>query len=192
MQSWNLSPHPFAALQFCPTAIRLTQTTEDGPTTISGEIRGLGPGKHGIAICTYGDITPGGADLGAMFNPFGMLWSEHFWWLMNFLAVFSSVNCYLRIFLHIRMLRLKWNMQSYLISMHIWTCAHVNSFHIRLAYNLCDNIICTNREIPWSTWRWRTNRRLSRKCGCWWKWRRNFTIYWQAGQIVGTTQCNWS
>jgi len=49
----------------------LTQTTEDGPTTISGEIRGLGPGKHGIAICTYGDITPGGADLGAMFNPFG-------------------------------------------------------------------------------------------------------------------------
>jgi len=59
--------------------IRLTQTTEDGPTTISGEIRGLGPGKHGIAICTYGDITPGGADLGAMFNPFGMLWSEHFW-----------------------------------------------------------------------------------------------------------------
>mmetsp|Transcript_61042 Transcript_61042/g.149451 ORF Transcript_61042/g.149451 Transcript_61042/m.149451 type:complete len:163 (-) Transcript_61042:139-627(-) len=53
-------------------ALKLTQTTEDGPTTIEGTIRGLTPGqKHGISIITYGDVRDGSTSCGSIFNPFG-------------------------------------------------------------------------------------------------------------------------
>mmetsp|Transcript_15089 Transcript_15089/g.21364 ORF Transcript_15089/g.21364 Transcript_15089/m.21364 type:complete len:157 (+) Transcript_15089:54-524(+) len=51
--------------------LRLSQSTEDSPTTIEGEIRGLTPGKHGITVNVYGDLSEGAASCGAIFNPFG-------------------------------------------------------------------------------------------------------------------------
>ena len=51
--------------------LRLSQTSEDGPTTIEGEIRGLSPGKHGITINVFGDLSEGAASCGEIFNPFG-------------------------------------------------------------------------------------------------------------------------
>ena len=52
--------------------LKLTQSSEDGPTTIEGQLRGLTPGqKHGIAVCIYGDLTDGGTSCGETFNPFG-------------------------------------------------------------------------------------------------------------------------
>lgn len=53
-------------------ALKLSQSTEAGPTTLEGVIRGLTPGqKHGIAVCVYGDLAGGGASCGPIFNPFG-------------------------------------------------------------------------------------------------------------------------
>lgn len=51
--------------------LRLAQASEDGPTTINGELKGLSPGKHGITINVYGDLSDGAASCGAIFNPFG-------------------------------------------------------------------------------------------------------------------------
>ena len=53
----------------------LSQLTEDTATTISGEIRGLTPGKHGMSIHVYGDLSRGAASCGPIFNPFGA--SQH-------------------------------------------------------------------------------------------------------------------
>jgi Cu-Zn family superoxide dismutase len=53
-------------------ALKLTQNQENGPTTIEGQIRGLTPGqRHGISICTYGDVRDGATACGGIFNPFG-------------------------------------------------------------------------------------------------------------------------
>eukprot|EP00531_Pseudo-nitzschia_arenysensis_P019630 CAMPEP_0116123316 /NCGR_PEP_ID=MMETSP0329-20121206/4682_1 /TAXON_ID=697910 /ORGANISM="Pseudo-nitzschia arenysensis, Strain B593" /LENGTH=141 /DNA_ID=CAMNT_0003617221 /DNA_START=155 /DNA_END=580 /DNA_ORIENTATION=- len=50
----------------------MSQTQEDGPTVIEGTIRGLTPGqKHGMSICTYGDVRDSSTSCGAIFNPFG-------------------------------------------------------------------------------------------------------------------------
>ena len=51
--------------------VHLSQTTEDGPTTITGKLKGLSPGKHGIHVCTYGDLSNGATSCGPIFNPFG-------------------------------------------------------------------------------------------------------------------------
>jgi hypothetical protein len=54
-------------------SLKLSQNTEDGPTTIEGQIRGLTPGqKHGISVCVFGDLSNGGTSCGPSFNPFGM------------------------------------------------------------------------------------------------------------------------
>lgn len=55
-------------------SITMTQTQEDGPTVVEGTVRGLTPGqKHGISICTYGDLRDTSTSCGAIFNPFGTL-----------------------------------------------------------------------------------------------------------------------
>ena len=53
-------------------SITMSQTQEDGPTVVEGTIRGLTPGqKHGISICTYGDLRDTSTSCGDIFNPFG-------------------------------------------------------------------------------------------------------------------------
>ena len=51
--------------------LTLTQLTEDTPTAIVGTIKGLTPGKHGLSIHTYGDLSEGNDSCGPIFNPFG-------------------------------------------------------------------------------------------------------------------------
>lgn len=53
-------------------SLTLSQSSEDGPTAIEGQLRGLTPGqRHGVSICTYGDVRDGATSCGAIFNPFG-------------------------------------------------------------------------------------------------------------------------
>ena len=51
------------------------QENFDAPTTIRGEILGLTPGKHGIAIHAFGDVSlaNGVPKVGPHFNPFGKM-----------------------------------------------------------------------------------------------------------------------
>jgi superoxide dismutase, Cu-Zn family len=51
--------------------LSLSQASEDAPTVISGELKGLAPGKHGISINVYGDLSDGATSCGEIFNPFG-------------------------------------------------------------------------------------------------------------------------
>lgn len=51
--------------------LRLHQQSEDAPTIIEGEIRGLSPGKHGISVNVFGDLSNSSASCGVIFNPFG-------------------------------------------------------------------------------------------------------------------------
>ena len=51
--------------------LTLSQASEDAPTVISGELKGLAPGKHGISINVYGDLSDGATSCGEIFNPFG-------------------------------------------------------------------------------------------------------------------------
>jgi Cu-Zn family superoxide dismutase len=51
--------------------LRLSQSNEDAPTLIEGELRGLSSGKHGISICQAGDLSEGASSCGPIFNPFG-------------------------------------------------------------------------------------------------------------------------
>jgi Cu-Zn family superoxide dismutase len=53
--------------------LTLTQQGVDGPVTIKGSLSGLTPGKHGISICTFGDLTDGATSCGTVFNPFGKM-----------------------------------------------------------------------------------------------------------------------
>uniref|UniRef100_A0A915AL25 Superoxide dismutase [Cu-Zn] n=1 Tax=Parascaris univalens TaxID=6257 RepID=A0A915AL25_PARUN len=50
--------------------VYLTQSREDEPTMLKGEISGLTPGLHGFHIHEYGDTTNGCISAGAHFNPF--------------------------------------------------------------------------------------------------------------------------
>lgn len=50
--------------------LTLVQASEDSPVVITGEIKGLSVGKHGISINTYGDLSDGAQSCGPMFNPF--------------------------------------------------------------------------------------------------------------------------
>ena len=51
--------------------LTLSQASEDAPTVISGELKGLASGKHGISINVYGDLSDGATSCGEIFNPFG-------------------------------------------------------------------------------------------------------------------------
>lgn len=48
----------------------LEQETYDAPTKIHGEIVGLTPGKHGISIHVFGDVSQEGQRVGPNFNPY--------------------------------------------------------------------------------------------------------------------------
>ena len=52
--------------------LTLTQTQEDAPTIIDGQIRGLAPGLHGFHVHCFGDFLQDadGAGCGPIFNPF--------------------------------------------------------------------------------------------------------------------------
>ncbi|KRX91501.1 Superoxide dismutase [Cu-Zn] [Trichinella pseudospiralis] len=47
------------------------QNTENDKTTITGEIKGLTPGKHGFHVHEWGDNSMGCISAGAHYNPFG-------------------------------------------------------------------------------------------------------------------------
>jgi len=52
--------------------ISFTQKTEDTPTAIVGEVRGLKPKEtFGISIQIFGDLSEGFGSMGGHFNPFG-------------------------------------------------------------------------------------------------------------------------
>ena len=54
-------------------SLKITQASDSSSTVIEGQISGLTPGqKHGISVCTYGDLSQGSASCGTSFNPFGM------------------------------------------------------------------------------------------------------------------------
>lgn len=51
--------------------LTLDQASESTRTTFTGQIQGLKPGKHAIAIHVLGDLSKPPESLGAHFNPFG-------------------------------------------------------------------------------------------------------------------------
>ena len=51
--------------------ISLSQSSPSSPTVIDGIVNGLTPGKHGISINVFGDLTDGFRRCGPHFNPFG-------------------------------------------------------------------------------------------------------------------------
>mmetsp|Transcript_10565 Transcript_10565/g.20794 ORF Transcript_10565/g.20794 Transcript_10565/m.20794 type:complete len:155 (+) Transcript_10565:82-546(+) len=51
--------------------LKLEQSSEAAPTTIQGEVTGLAPGKHGLAILVAGDLSNPPTSLGEHFNPHG-------------------------------------------------------------------------------------------------------------------------
>ena len=50
--------------------LKFEQASESQATVIQGEVDGLKPGKHGLALCVFGDISKPPASLGGHFNPF--------------------------------------------------------------------------------------------------------------------------
>ncbi|CAM9313121.1 unnamed protein product [Choristocarpus tenellus] len=50
--------------------LTLTQSQEEAPTIMEGEITGLRPGRHGIHIHVFGDFSEGLVSAGGIFNPF--------------------------------------------------------------------------------------------------------------------------
>lgn len=50
--------------------VRLTQRSDEAASTrITGRIRGLKPGPHGLRVCVFGDETGGAVTLGPIYNP---------------------------------------------------------------------------------------------------------------------------
>ncbi|GMF65210.1 unnamed protein product [Phytophthora lilii] len=50
----------------------ITQAHEDAKSVLSGELKGLAPGKHALHVNVFGDVSqPAGGALGGVFNPFG-------------------------------------------------------------------------------------------------------------------------
>jgi superoxide dismutase, Cu-Zn family len=56
---------------FVSGVVHFSQETEDGPTLIEAEVKGLTPGLHGFHIHEYGDTTNGCVSAGAHYNPHG-------------------------------------------------------------------------------------------------------------------------
>mmetsp|Transcript_26155 Transcript_26155/g.57607 ORF Transcript_26155/g.57607 Transcript_26155/m.57607 type:complete len:154 (-) Transcript_26155:65-526(-) len=50
--------------------VTFEQKTEDSPTKITGEVRGLTAGLHGFHIHVFGDLSAGCTSTGGHFNPF--------------------------------------------------------------------------------------------------------------------------
>mmetsp|Transcript_10920 Transcript_10920/g.12604 ORF Transcript_10920/g.12604 Transcript_10920/m.12604 type:complete len:155 (-) Transcript_10920:144-608(-) len=51
--------------------LQIEQENETSPTIITGEVTGLTPGKHAIAVLVFGDLSNPPASLGPHFNPHG-------------------------------------------------------------------------------------------------------------------------
>lgn len=49
----------------------LEQSSETAPTVITGEIKGLSPGKHAFSVLVAGDLSNPPESMGAHFNPHG-------------------------------------------------------------------------------------------------------------------------
>ena len=54
--------------------LHLSQASEEAPTIIKGEIKGLtSNSKHAITVNVFGDLSDGCISCGGIFNPFGTL-----------------------------------------------------------------------------------------------------------------------
>lgn len=53
--------------------LTMSQSDLTAPVKITGTLTGLTPGKHGLSICSSGDLSKGAASCGPIFNPFGTL-----------------------------------------------------------------------------------------------------------------------
>ncbi|CAA9995193.1 unnamed protein product [Nesidiocoris tenuis] len=53
-----------------PGIINFEQRTPKSPMRISGEISGLPPGKHGLAVHEFGDLSSNWRSAGNHFNPY--------------------------------------------------------------------------------------------------------------------------
>mmetsp|Transcript_15124 Transcript_15124/g.22490 ORF Transcript_15124/g.22490 Transcript_15124/m.22490 type:complete len:155 (+) Transcript_15124:159-623(+) len=51
--------------------LTLEQNSETSVTVLDGEVTGLAPGKHGLAVLVFGDLSNPPASLGEHFNPHG-------------------------------------------------------------------------------------------------------------------------
>jgi Cu-Zn family superoxide dismutase len=51
--------------------VHFSQASEDAPTSIEGEIKGLEAGLHGFHVHEFGDLTQGCTSAGSHYNPFG-------------------------------------------------------------------------------------------------------------------------
>jgi len=61
-----------AGASSCVTGtITFTQEKAGGDTVVSGQVKGLAPGKHGFHIHQFGDYTNGCMSAGGHFNPCG-------------------------------------------------------------------------------------------------------------------------
>ena len=74
MSASTTSAHASVTFSSLDDAIQGTvsfeQETFDGATVIKGEVTGLTPGKHGLAVHVFGDLSQSGARTGGHFNPF--------------------------------------------------------------------------------------------------------------------------
>jgi superoxide dismutase, Cu-Zn family len=50
--------------------LTLVQASDESPVVVTGELKGLVSGKHGITVNTYGDLSDGAQSCGPIFNPF--------------------------------------------------------------------------------------------------------------------------
>ncbi|KAI0982276.1 hypothetical protein GJ496_009172 [Pomphorhynchus laevis] len=54
----------------CSGVIKLEQNSSCTPTKLTGEVKGLTPGKHGFHVHEFGDLSDGCTSAGAHYNPF--------------------------------------------------------------------------------------------------------------------------